>query len=120
VDSTLFDPAIASSASPPRSSSGFGALASPSTSPPGIRTVWGTTAVGSLSPSLEAQRATHSDGWRQGWEDELFAQQESELLAQTASVDPISNSGPSASAGKKKKKNKTKITLMATSSQRGA
>lgn len=120
VDSTLFDPATTSSASPPRSSSGFGALASPSTSPPGIRTVWGTTAVGSLSPSLEAQRAIHSDGWRQGWEDELFAQQESELLAQTASGDQNPNPGPSSSAGKKKKKNKTKITLMATSSQRGA
>ncbi|KAJ5405602.1 hypothetical protein N7465_006886 [Penicillium sp. CMV-2018d] len=120
VDSTLFDPATASSASPPRSSSGFGALASPSTSPPGIRTVWGTTAVGSLSPSLEAQRAIHSDGWRQGWEDELFAQQESELLAQTASGDQNPNPGPSSNAVKKKKKNKTKITLMATSSQRGA
>lgn len=120
VDSTLFDPGTASSASPPRSSSGFGALASPSTSPPGIRTVWGTTAVGSLSPSLEAQRAIHSDGWRQDWEDELFAQQESELLARTAPGDQSPNSVPSSSAGKKKKKNKTKITLMATSSQRGA
>ncbi|OQE47506.1 hypothetical protein PENCOP_c001G01623 [Penicillium coprophilum] len=119
ADPTLFN-TTASSASPPRSSSGFGALASPSTSPPGIRTVWGTTAVGSLSPNLEAQRAIHSDGWRQGWEDELFAQQESDLLAQTASGDQNLNSGPSSSGGKKKKKNKTKITLMATSSQRGA
>ncbi|KAJ5427772.1 hypothetical protein N7491_008214 [Penicillium cf. griseofulvum] len=119
ANSTLFDTA-ASSASPPRSSSGFGALASPSTSPPGIRTVWGTTAVGSLSPSLDAQRDIHSDGWRQGWEDELFAQQESDLLAQTASGDQNLNPGSSSSGGKKKKKNKTKITLMATSSQRGA
>jgi hypothetical protein len=118
ANSASFDTA-ASSASPPRSSSGFGALASPSTSPPGIRTVWGTTAVGSLSPSLESQRDIHSDGWRQGWEDELFAQQESDLLAQTASGDPNLNPG-SSSSGKKKKKNKTKITLMATSSQRGA
>jgi hypothetical protein len=111
------DPAFdagASSASPPRPSSGFGALASPSTSPPGSRTVWGTTAVGSLSPSLEAQRPTAGDGWRQGWEDELFAQQESELLASTASREPTPVSG------KKKKKNKQKITLMATNSQRGA
>jgi hypothetical protein len=111
------DPAFdagTSSASPPRPSSGFGALASPSTSPPGSRTVWGTTAVGSLSPSLEAQRPTAGDGWRQGWEDELFAQQESDLLAQTAPNDssPVN--------GKKKKKNKQKITLMATNSQRGA
>ncbi|CAI7640524.1 unnamed protein product [Penicillium bialowiezense] len=103
-----------SSASPPRSNSGFGALASPSTSPPGTRTVWGTTAIGSLSPSLEAAAA--GDGWRQGWEDELFAQQESELLAQTTLTPqdqgPVNN--------KKKKKNKQKITLMATNSQRGA
>ncbi|KAG0157914.1 hypothetical protein PDIDSM_5426 [Penicillium digitatum] len=112
--------AAASSASPPRSSSGFGALASPSTSPPGIRTVWGTTAVGSPSLSFEAQRAIHSDGWRQGWEEELFAQQESDILAQTASGDQNSHPGSSSSMGKKKKKNKTKITLMATSSQRGA
>ncbi|KAJ5794396.1 hypothetical protein N7457_000995 [Penicillium paradoxum] len=117
VESTVFDASI-SSASPPRPSSGFSALASPSTSPPGTRTVWGTTAVGSLSPSLGAQRATPSDGWRLDWEDELFAQQESDLLAQTASGDQ--HNGPSASGGKKKKKNKTKITLMATSSQRGA
>ncbi|KAJ5562250.1 hypothetical protein N7461_001011 [Penicillium sp. DV-2018c] len=116
VESTSFD-AGTSSASPPRSSSGFGALASPSTSPPGVRTVWGTTAVGALSPGLEASQAFAYDGWRQGWEDELFAHQESDLLAQTASADqnPSSSSG-----GKKKKKNKTKITLMATSSQRGA
>jgi hypothetical protein len=117
VDSTSFD-AGTSSASPPRSSSGFGALASPSTSPPGVRTVWGTTAVGALSPSLEAQEAFAHDGWRQDWEDELFAHQESDLLAQTASGDQINV--PSSSGGKKKKKNKTKITLMATSSQRGA
>lgn len=110
----VFD-AGTSSASPPRSASGFGALASPSTSPPGTRTVWGTTAVGSLSPSLEAQGARVGDGWRQGWEDELFAQQESELLAQTT-LEPSAQ----APAGKKKKKPKQKITLMATNSQRGA
>ncbi|CAG8402964.1 unnamed protein product [Penicillium salamii] len=110
----VFD-AGTSSASPPRSASGFGALASPSTSPPGTRTVWGTTAVSSLSPTLEAQGARVGDGWRQGWEDELFAQQESELLAQTT-LEPSAQ----APAGKKKKKPKQKITLMATNSQRGA
>ncbi|KAJ5317235.1 hypothetical protein PENANT_c045G00499 [Penicillium antarcticum] len=114
IDPPLFD-AGASSASPPRASSGFGALASPSTSPPGSRTVWGTTAVASLSPSLEVQGVAPSDGWRQGWEDELFAQQESDLMAQTAIAD--SNPGPS-TGGKKKKKNK--ITLMSTNIQRGA
>lgn len=117
VESTSFG-ASTSSTSPPRLTSGFSALASPSTSPPGARTVWGTTAVTSLSPSSEAQRAAPGDGWRQDWEDELFARQESDLLAQTASGNQ--SGGQSVSGGKKKKKNKTKITLMATSSQRGA
>jgi hypothetical protein len=117
-----------SSASPPRAASQFGALASPSTSPPGGRTVWGTTAIPSLSPALEPQSAVPNDGWLQGWEDELLARQESEIIAQTAheSQQP----GPSASqsgsvggggggaGGKKKKKNK--ITLMSTNSHRGA
>lgn len=99
-----------SSASPPRAASGFGALASPSTSPPGARTVWGTTAVPPLSPPSETQTVTPNDGWRQGWEDELLAQQESEAIAQ--STEGNHSTG-------KKKKNK-KITLMATNIQRGA
>ncbi|KAJ5643152.1 uncharacterized protein N7484_005659 [Penicillium longicatenatum] len=115
-DPTLFDTGT-SSASPPRVSSQFGALASPSTSPPGTRTVWGTAAIGSLSPSLEAQHGAPSDGWLNGWEDELLAQQESEIMALTAPDAHPPTSGP-ASGGKKKKKNK--ITLMSTNSHRGA
>ena len=115
------DPALydigTSSASPPRASSQFGALASPSNSPPGTRTVWGTAAIGSLSPSLEAQPGVPSDGWLNGWEDELLAQQESEIMALTAPDAHPSASG-AASGGKKKKKNK--ITLMSTNSHRGA
>lgn len=114
-DSSMFD-TDTSSASPPRASSQFGALASPSSSPPGRRTVWGTAAVASLSPSLEAQRP--NDGWLQGWEEELFAQQSSEVLAQTAPG--AQETGASASAGGGKKKKKNKITLMSTNSQRGA
>jgi hypothetical protein len=72
--------------------------------------------VGSLSPSLDAQRGSVGDGWRQGWEDELFAQQESELLAHTT----LESHDQEPTNGKKKKKNKQKITLMATNSQRGA
>ncbi|KAJ5899803.1 hypothetical protein N7495_004547 [Penicillium taxi] len=107
----------ASSASPPRPSSQFGALASPSTSPPGVRTVWGTTAVSSTSPTLKPY-FTRDDGWRQDWEDELLAQQESELIALAAPESQ--SSGPSTGNNKKKKKNKTKITLMSTNSHRGA
>lgn len=118
ADPSSFDTGV-SSASPPRSSSHFGALASPSTSPPGARTVWGTTAIASSSPTQDGQSGPPNDGWFHGWEDELLAQQESEVMAQTAAEG--SSSGPSAApstAGKKKKKNK--ITLMSTNSQRGA
>ncbi|KAL4998251.1 hypothetical protein BDV10DRAFT_167590 [Aspergillus recurvatus] len=107
---------FASSASPPRPSSHFSALASPSNSPPGARTVWGTAAVTShLEVSPDHMRPTPHDGWREGWEEELYTQQESDLIARTA-VDE--NSNPS-QAKKKGKKNK-KITLMSTNIQRGA
>lgn len=118
-DPALFDTGT-SSASPPRASSQFGALASPSSSPPGpgSRTVWGTTAVPSGSPGLEVQYGAPSDGWFHGWEDELLARQESEVMAQTAPSGPSSTPGPSSGGGKKKKKGK--ITLMSTNSHRGA
>lgn len=118
-DAAQFDTGT-SSASPPRASSQFGALASPSSSPPGARTVWGTTAIQSLSPTLEAQYGIPNDGWRQGWEDELLAQQESEVMARTAPApaEGSSSSVPSSGGGKKKKK--SKITLMSTNSHRGA
>lgn len=114
-DPSLFDTGT-SSASPPRTSSQFGALASPSGSPPGARTVWGTAAVASLSPALEPPRP--NDGWLQGWEDELLAQQESEIIAQTTAEGQSLGTSASTGGGKKKKKNK--ITLMSTNSQRGA
>lgn len=112
ADASPFDIAP-SSASPPQRS-GFGALASPSSSPPGARTVWGTTAVPPVSPPPESQAAAGpSDGWRQDWEEELMAQQESEAIAQSTSEASNPPGG-----GKKKKKNK--ITLMSTNIQRGA
>ncbi|KAI9924554.1 hypothetical protein MW887_006827 [Aspergillus wentii] len=114
ADSSFFEVG-SSSASPPRPSSQFGALASPSTSPPGSRTVWGTTAVTPLTNPSESEAGVANDGWFRGWEDELLAQQESELIAQTAAE----ASNPSSSTGGKKKKNK-KITLMSTNIQRGA
>ncbi|KAL4784584.1 hypothetical protein BJX76DRAFT_326982 [Aspergillus varians] len=113
---------LGSSASPPRASSHFSALASPSTSPPGApgapgaRTVWGTAVV--ARPGIQPEHlrpAPRDDGWREGWEDELFAHQESELIAQTA----VDETASSSQAKKKGKKNK-KITLMSTNIQRGA
>ncbi|KAI2788433.1 hypothetical protein POX_e06449 [Penicillium oxalicum] len=113
-----------SSTSPPRGATQFGALASPSSSPPGVRTVWGTTAVAPTSPHEQIQRAVPHDGWLQGWEDELFARQESEIMAQSAQESHLpgpsaSQSGSGGGAGSKKKK-KNKITLMSTNSHRGA
>ncbi|GIJ84207.1 hypothetical protein Asppvi_003047 [Aspergillus pseudoviridinutans] len=106
-----------SSASPPRPSSQFGALASPSTTPPGVRTVWGTTVAPSISESSELpSRPTRHDGWREDWEEELLAHQERQLLAQTSLE---GNQPSSAGGGGRKKKNK-KITLMSTNIQRGA
>ncbi|KAL2863791.1 RING-type E3 ubiquitin transferase MAG2 [Aspergillus lucknowensis] len=113
IDSSTIE--MASSASPPRPSSHFSALASPSTSPPGSRTVWGTAAVAPPSRThQEYVRPTPHDGWREGWEDELLAHQESEVIAQTT-VDANNTS-----SAKKKGKKKNKITLMSTNIQRGA
>ncbi|RAH55500.1 RING finger domain protein [Aspergillus piperis CBS 112811] len=91
-----------SSASPP-----------PSSSPPGSRTVWGTVAAPTLSAPSSSQAP--ADGWLQGWEEELWAQQERELMAQSAAE---ANTVASSSGGKKKKNKK--ITLMSTNIQRGA
>ncbi|KAL4918927.1 hypothetical protein BDW62DRAFT_180110 [Aspergillus aurantiobrunneus] len=106
---------LGSSASPPRPSSHFSALASPSTSPPGARTVWGTAAVAHSEAQPDHHRPAPRDGWLEGWEEELFAQQEAELIVQTAADENSSSS----QAKKKGKKNK-KITLMSTNIQRGA
>lgn len=116
IDPSPFDMG-SSSASPPRPVSGFGALASPSASPPRTRTVWGTTAVAPLSSEAETRAAsTPNDGWLQGWEDQLWAQQESEAIAQSQST---VEGNQNQNTGGKKKKNK-KITLMSTNIQRGA
>lgn len=103
-----------SSASPPRSS-GFGVLASPSTSPSAPRTVWGTVIAPSTEPQQSAPLETNArdDGWLQGWEKEL---DDSQAVAQVAAMEePSSTPG---GTGKKKKKNK--ITLMSTNARRGA
>lgn len=116
ADPPLMDIGSSSVSDAQPSSSRFEALASPSTSPPGPRTVWGTAAVAPLSPDAESQRVNQNDGWLQGWEEELLAQRESELIAQAIAD---GNKASSSSTGGKKKKNK-KITLMSTNIQRGA
>ncbi|KAK2755728.1 hypothetical protein FQN54_005878 [Arachnomyces sp. PD_36] len=105
-----------SAASPPRSSSGFGVLASPSTSPSAPRTVWGTVIAPSTDPEQTPTHHTNArdDGWLQGWEKEL---DDSEVAAQIAAMGEGSST-PATGGGKKKKKNK--ITLMSTGARRGA
>ncbi|KAE8365478.1 hypothetical protein BDV27DRAFT_126802 [Aspergillus caelatus] len=106
---------LGSSTSPPESSHPA-TLNSSSTSPPGVRTVWGTAAIPTLAQQAGSPLGAASrDGWLEGWEEELLAQQEHELLAQAAT----NENNPSSSGVGKKKKNK-KITLMSTNIQRGA
>jgi hypothetical protein len=105
-----------------QSYSRFEALASPSTSPPVARTVWGTAAVQSDPNHQPVHRGPVNDGWLQGWEEDLVGQREAELLAQAAaesSASAAATGGGSGGGGGRKKKNK-KITLMSTNIQRGA
>jgi hypothetical protein len=120
----------ANNSSPPwpsRQGSAFASLASPSTSPSGPKTVWGTTLIAPASPEFQPQRQEPEgdDGWLQSWEEELRA--ENELIV--AQVQAVSLNGEGSSAGKDngkppggggKKKKAKKITLMSTTARRAA
>lgn len=104
-----------------RSHSTFASLASPSTSPDhGSRTVWGTTAVGSASPSAHyaVARPPMDDGWLQDWEKDLLDEADAVALVEAS----ISGEGSSksGSVNNLKKGKKKKITLMSTNVRRGA
>ncbi|KAI4151861.1 MAG: hypothetical protein LQ340_003244 [Diploschistes diacapsis] len=113
---------LTAAASPPwsRKRTGFASLASPSTSPSGPKTVWGTAAVPtSESPPLQATfapEAQESDGWLQGWEQDLLREEE-HLISQVQTAS-LREQAP-APTSSKKKKNK-KITLMSTNGRRAA
>ena len=113
---------LGTSASPPwtRGGSGFASLVSPSTSPGGPKTVWGTNVVPLIeSPPLTAERlplGPENDGWLQGWEQDLMHEDELSVPDQTGAYND-STSLPN--HGGKKKKNK-KITLMSTNARRAA
>lgn len=126
------DPAVGSDAadgnfpstSPPWSFSraphhSFAALASPSSSPPTRRTVWGTTVVeSSSSPTLaQDQHAPVDDGWLQDWEKDLLVQQEAFLAP---SDNSSSTPAPAATGGGGKRKKNKMITLMSTTARRAA
>jgi hypothetical protein len=112
----------------PRQGSAFASLAELSTSPNASRTVWGTSAIAPLSPSLiaETERGPNDDGWLQGWEKDLL--QEDDLVAQAQALSLGITGGESSKAGASaantggsgKKKKKQKITLMSTTTRRGA
>lgn len=105
---------------PSRRGQGFTTLASPSSSPSGGRTVWGTAAIPPTSPVLQATAQEHDpndDGWLQGWEKDLL--QEEEMVAQAQALSLGEGEASKKAAGGKKKKTK-KITLMSTNVRRGA
>lgn len=105
---------------PARKGQGFASLASPSTSPSTQRTVWGTTAIASGSPTLAPlSHEIPDDGWLQGWEKDLLQEEDMIAEAQALSLGAESSEAPKKSAGGKKKKGK-KITLMSTNVRRGA
>ena len=110
-----------SASSPPwtRKRAGFTSLASPSTSPSGPKTVWGTTVVPpSESPPLQpvaAPEPQEHDGWLLGWEQDLLREEELVTQAQNMS---IAEQASTPSSGKKKKNKK--ITLMSTNGRRAA
>ena len=111
---------LTAASSPPwsRKRTGFTSLASPSTSPSAPRTVWGTAAVPSTeSPPLQplVPEPQESDGWLQGWEQDLLREEELVTQVQNASLGDQSSTPTSG----KKKKNK-KITLMSTNGRRAA
>lgn len=118
-----------SSSSPPWANrthgSAYESLASPGTSPATGRTVWGTSAIHLASPEIRAAPGPADDGWLQGWEKELLADDALVAEVQAASLGEGSSSSTPAPApvgggvGGKKKKGK-KITLMSTTARRGA
>jgi len=112
-----------SSASPPwpsprsRNHASFATLASSPSSPSGRRTVWGTVAVApnSPQPAYQSHSSVPEDGWLQGWERDLLAEQR-EPIPQAATGEGSTTPSQGSGRGKKTKK----ITLMSTSARRAA
>jgi Zinc finger, C3HC4 type (RING finger) len=127
VGSSLGDSSAMSSTPPwavprTRMHSSFATLASPGTSPDAARTVWGTTAVTPLSPSVAAvpqENQAIDDGWLQGWERDLLDHDDAVAMVEASISGEGSSKATSIAGGGKKKKHK-KITLMSTNARRGA
>lgn len=125
VGSSLGDTSAMSSTPPwavPRTHSSFATLASPGTSPDAPRTVWGTAAVASSSPSIEPvlqDKHPIDDGWLQDWERDLLDNSDAVAMVERCLSGEGSSKAPPATGSGRKKKNK-KITLMSTNARRGA
>lgn len=126
ADTGLSSSAEQMSTSPPwsnrRQGSQYASLASPGTSPSTSRTVWGTPAIASISPSLEPlpqPQGPVDDGWIQNWEEMLLSEDQLVAQAQSLSINGESSKAASGPTAGKKKKAK-KITLMSTNVRRGA
>ncbi|KAK5058649.1 hypothetical protein LTR84_010913 [Exophiala bonariae] len=104
-----------------RAHSSFATLATPGTSPEAPRTVWGTAAIGSNSPTLvdAPLPIARDDGWLQGWEKDLL-DENSAIAMVEASLKGESSTSARISHGSAKKGKKKKITLMSTNNRRGA
>lgn len=104
-----------------RAHSSFATLATPGTSPDAPRTVWGTAAIASNSPTLvdAPEPIARDDGWLQGWEQDIL--DESSAIAMVeASLKGESSTPTRILQGPTKKGKKKKITLMSTNNRRGA
>jgi hypothetical protein len=110
----------------PRQGSAFASLASISTSPNTTRTVWGTAAIAPSSPPLlaEPEKEHVDDGWLQGWEKDLLQEDDLVAQAQALSMGESSKAGAASAGGGGggggKKTKAKKITLMSTTTRRGA
>lgn len=103
--------------------SAFASLASPSTSPVTSRTVWGTTAVAPISPSILPKTVdieqSENDGWLQNWERDLLEEDDLANRFEASSLTKNPSDVSVTSSSNRKKKGK-KITLMTTNARRGA
>ena len=108
-----------------RAHTSFATLATPGTSPDAPRTVWGTTAITPMSPSMapaapEPSQQPLDDGWLQGWERDLLDESDAVAMLEASMNGEGSSKAGTTAPGAGKKGKKKKITLMSTNARRGA
>jgi hypothetical protein len=127
VNMNDFLPLGSEGTTPPNPRAGFSSLSEMSTSPSGVRTVWGTAAVAGGPLEVLPSRSQADDGWLKDTEVlNTLGDADIAVQLEALGVDPGPTSassggaaaGGSGGAGKGKKK-KQKITLMSTGGRRG-